>query len=184
MENKTEPSIYWTLFTHDDWKLHIAATSKGLCYVGSQAQPFDELAQWAGRRFKGSPFIQDDGELLQPYIVELSEYLDGARQSFTVPFDFHGTAFQLAVWSALCNIPYGQTRTYTDIANQLARPAAVRAVGTAIGANPILIMVPCHRVIGKNGALTGYRGGMPMKTELLQFESNYTFIQVVPENNR
>ena len=75
--------------------------------------------------------------------------------------DYKGTSFQMAVWNALCQIPYGQTFTYSDIANQIGKPAAVRAVGAAIGANPLLITVPCHRVIGKSGALTGYRGGWP-----------------------
>jgi methylated-DNA-[protein]-cysteine S-methyltransferase len=75
------------------------------------------------------------------------------------------------VWNALCEIPYGQTQSYSDIANYIAKPASVRAVGTAIGANPVLISVPCHRVIGKNGSLTGYRGGLDMKTKLLQLEN-------------
>ncbi|RXZ77651.1 methylated-DNA--[protein]-cysteine S-methyltransferase [Paenibacillaceae bacterium] len=83
-----------------------------------------------------------------------------------------GTPFQKAVWKALCEIPYGQTRSYSDIAHQIQKSAAVRAVGTAIGTNPILITVTCHRVIGKNGSLTGYRGGMEMKMILLELERN------------
>ncbi|MCZ2991702.1 MGMT family protein, partial [Acinetobacter baumannii] len=74
----------------------------------------------------------------------------------------------------LCDIPYGQTRSYSDIAQQIQKPTAVRAIGRAIGANPILITVPCHRVIGKNGSLTGYRGGMEMKTQLLELERGFT----------
>ncbi|WEK54111.1 MAG: methylated-DNA--[protein]-cysteine S-methyltransferase [Candidatus Cohnella colombiensis] len=170
MESTTQSPIYWALLTHEDWTLHIAATSRGICYVGSQAQPFAELADWASRRFKDRLLIRDEDKI-QPFIVELTEYLRGIRKSFTVPFDFHGTPFQLAVWNALCSIPYGQTKSYSDIATQIERPASVRAVGAAIGANPVLITVPCHRVIGKNGALTGYRGGIPMKTKLLQLES-------------
>lgn len=168
--NNANSPIYWTLFTHGDWKLHVAATSQGLCYVGSQDQPFEELADWAGGRFKERPLVRND-EILQPYVAELTEYLQGERRYFTVPLDFRGTPFQLAVWDALRSIPYGQTKSYSDIAGEIDRPAAVRAVGAAIGANPVLITVPCHRVIGKNGALTGYRGGMPMKTRLLQMES-------------
>ncbi len=98
------------------------------------------------------------------------------RKNFTIPFDFHGTTFQLDVWKALSEIPYGQTKSYSEIANQIQKPRAVRAVGSAIGANPILITVPCHRVIGKNGALTGYRGGMEMKTKLLKLEHNNALI--------
>ena len=114
--------------------------------------------------------------LLRPVIgmnvmrLKSLRYLEGKRKIFTVPFDFNGTAFQLAVWNALCEIPYGQTKSYSDIANYINKPAAVRAVGAAIGANPVLITVPCHRVVGKNGSLTGYRGGLEMKTQLLDLE--------------
>lgn len=169
MEKNYNVTMYWMLLTHEDWNIYIAATSKGLCYVGSQDKPFEELAFWAKNKFPGSELIQDD-EKLQVYATELIEYFQGKRQGFTVPFDFHGTPFQLAVWNALCEIPYGQTQSYSDIANDIQKPASVRAVGTAIGANPILVTVPCHRVIGKNGSLTGYRGGLDMKTKLLQLE--------------
>ncbi|MFD0677266.1 MULTISPECIES: methylated-DNA--[protein]-cysteine S-methyltransferase [unclassified Paenibacillus] len=169
METKTNPVIYWTLLVHESWSLYMAATSRGLCYVGSLNKPFQELSDWAKRRFPGSILTQDD-ERLQLYTAELVEYLEGTRSAFTVPFDFHGTSFQLAVWDALCKIPYGQTQTYSDIADLIQKPSAVRAVGTAIGANPVLITVPCHRVIGKDGSLTGYRGGLDMKTQLLQLE--------------
>ncbi|BBH18830.1 methylated-DNA--protein-cysteine methyltransferase, inducible [Paenibacillus baekrokdamisoli] len=174
MENKTN-SLYWTLLTHADWNIHIASTSKGLCYVGSHNQPFSELTDWAQARFPDPIWIRDD-EKLKPYTEELTEYLQHTREIFTLPFDIHGTPFQEAVWQALCDIPYGQTKSYSDIANLIHKPAAVRAVGTAIGANPILITIPCHRVIGKNGALTGYRGGIDMKTNLLQLERSGSLI--------
>jgi methylated-DNA-[protein]-cysteine S-methyltransferase len=176
MVTKTNETIYWSLLTHEDWNLYIAATSKGLCYVGSQNKPFDELSFWAGTRFPGSPLVEDDA-VLQPYAKELVEYLQGERTSFTVPFDFRGTSFQMAVWNALCEIPYGETQSYSDIANSIQKPASVRAVGAAIGANPILVTVPCHRVIGKNGALTGYRGGLDMKVKLLQLEKERAAIK-------
>lgn len=179
MESKNNPTIYWTLLVHEDWKIYMAATSKGLCYVGSQNAPFEQLAVWAGRRFSGSALVQDD-EKLQPYATELREYFHGKCKSFTVPFDFRGTAFQLAVWNALCGIPYGQTQSYSDIANDIEKPASVRAVGAAIGANPVLISVPCHRVIGKNGSLTGYRGGLDMKTKLLQLENESSLVERSP----
>jgi methylated-DNA-[protein]-cysteine S-methyltransferase len=137
--------------------------------VGSPDQPLQQLADWIHARFPGSKLIRDD-EMLKRYVEELIEYLEGKRVSFTMPVDFRGTPFQLAVWNALGEIPYGQTKSYSDIAEQIRKPAAVRAVGAAIGANPVLITVPCHRVIGKNGALTGYRGGMEMKTTLLDLE--------------
>ncbi|MDQ8737014.1 methylated-DNA--[protein]-cysteine S-methyltransferase [Paenibacillus sp. LHD-38] len=170
MENKAIPQLYWTLLTHEDWNIHLAATPAGLCFAGSQNQSMEELALWAKTKLPGSVLIQND-QLLRPYKDELIEYFQGKRTSFTVPFDYHGTDFQLKVWRALNDIPYGQTKSYSDIANLIQRPAAVRAVGTAIGANPILITIPCHRVIGKNGSLTGYRGGMEMKKKLLHLES-------------
>ena len=169
MENKVNSPIYWNRLLHGDWNMHIAATTSGLCFVGSQNVPFDELADWAKARFPDRTLIEHE-EKLKPYTNELIEYLQGKRKNFSVPFDFHGTPFQLDVWKALCQIPFGQTKSYSDIANQIQKPKAVRAVGAAIGANPILISIPCHRVIGKNGALTGYRGGIEMKTKLLELE--------------
>jgi len=176
MATKTNSPIYWTLLTHEDWNMHIAATDEGLCFVGSHNQPIDELTNWAKTRFPGCLLIQDD-ERMQHYGAELIQYLQRARKEFTVSCDFRGTPFQLAVWDALCSIPYGQTKSYSDIAKQIQKPAAVRAVGVAIGANPVLITVPCHRVIGKSGALTGYRGGMEMKTRLLELERNDAHIE-------
>lgn len=169
MESKNTATIYWSLLKYKDWNFYIASTSKGLVFVGSQNKPFDELSEWAKKRFPRSPLIEDK-EKLEPYMAEMIEYLEGKRKIFTVPFDYIGTAFQLAVWNALCVIPYGQTKSYSDIANDINKPAAVRAIGAAIGANPILITVPCHRVVGKNGALTGYRGGLEMKKRLLDLE--------------
>ncbi|QRG69346.1 methylated-DNA--[protein]-cysteine S-methyltransferase [Brevibacillus choshinensis] len=169
MKTEKKPEVYWTLLNHEGWSLYLAATEQGLCFVGSQDQPWEELSEWASQRMPGSSLIQDDARL-QPYVTELIAYFDGAKDRFSIPLDVRGTPFQLAVWDALCQIPLGQTRTYSDIAEQIQKPAAVRAVGAAIGANPVLIAVPCHRVIGKNGALTGYRGGMEMKEVLLSHE--------------
>jgi len=164
-------SIYWSLLQYEDWSLYIAATEEGLCFVGSQNQPFSELEKWAAARLPSYILIQDE-ERLAPYYNELIQYLQGERDRFTIPFVTKGTPFQEAVWGALCSIPFGQTTSYSAIAEHIGKPAAVRAVGTAIGANPVLIAVPCHRVIGKNGALTGYRGGIDMKTRLLELELN------------
>lgn len=168
-EQLNDSPIYWSLFEYEDWKMYIAATLKGLCYVGSHDKPYQELEEWVCRRFTTKSLQQND-EILQPYTVEITEYLQGTRKRFSLPFDLHGTPFQLAVWEALEEIPYGKTTSYSDLANTIQKPKAVRAVGTAIGANPILISVPCHRVLGKNGTLTGYRGGLDMKKKLLQIE--------------
>ncbi|WP_306453797.1 methylated-DNA--[protein]-cysteine S-methyltransferase [Bacillus sp. 7884-1] len=164
-----KPTLYWTKLVYENWKLYMAATSKGLCYVGSQNKPFEELELWVNKHYPGSSLVQDD-VVMQPYVAEFKEFLLGERTSFTISQELKGTDFQTEVWNALCQIPYGETWTYSDIANAIQRPTAVRAVGTAIGANPVLLTVPCHRVIGKNGKLTGFRGGLDMKEQLLKIE--------------
>ncbi len=101
---------------------------------------------------------------------ELDEYFAGRLKQFSTPVAFNGTPFQTAVWKELCRIPYGETISYLDLAKRLKKPDAVRAVGMANGANPIAIIVPCHRVIGSNGSLTGFGGGIPTKRALLELE--------------
>ncbi|WP_377864744.1 methylated-DNA--[protein]-cysteine S-methyltransferase [Bacillus sp. R86525] len=166
-ENKT---IYWTLLVHENWRMHIAATSNGLCFIGSQNENFEELNTWAKRKLPQHTFIQNP-DYLQTYTKELIEYLETKLETFTIPIDVYGTAFQLAVWNTVREIPYGETHSYSKIAERIQKPNAVRAVGTAVGANPLLITIPCHRVIGKNGKLTGFRGGLEMKKELLKLEA-------------
>jgi methylated-DNA-[protein]-cysteine S-methyltransferase len=169
MKNEQKITIYWSLLTHYQWKIYVAATERGMCFVGSLNKPYEEVVQWAEKNYPGSPLVED-AEQLQPYVEQLTEYLEGKRTDFTISSDFKGTEFQVAVWNALCEIPYGETRTYSDIATMINKPAAVRAVGAAIGKNPVMITVPCHRVIGKNGSLTGFRGGLEMKRQLLELE--------------
>ena len=101
---------------------------------------------------------------------QLAEYFAGERKRFDLPLDFNGTEFQKQVWSALLTIPFGETRSYAEIARMIGRPAACRAVGAANGKNPISIVAPCHRVIGANGTLTGFAGGLKAKDYLLQLE--------------
>ena len=95
------------------------------------------------------------------------EYLGKQRREFTVPLDFYGTPFQKSVWQALTRIPYGEVRTYAEVAREIGKPTAARAVGAANGANPLPIIVPCHRVIGKDGTLAGYRGGDRHKSSIV-----------------
>jgi methylated-DNA-[protein]-cysteine S-methyltransferase len=164
--------MYWSHMKYNDWNMYIAATTKGLCYVGSQNQAFMELSQWRMKKYSQLELVEDD-LFLEPYVTEIKEYLDGKRQVFTISLDYSGTPFQKAVWEALYDIPYGRTFTYSDIAIKINKPQSIRAVGTAIGANPILISIPCHRVIGKNGKLSGYRGGLEMKEQLLALEKEF-----------
>lgn len=109
-------------------------------------------------------------ELTDRVFQQVSEYLDGRRREFDFPYRLQGTEFQRKVWRALCAIPYGETRTYGEIAAAVGNPRASRAVGMANHCNPILIAVPCHRVIGANGKLVGYGSGLDMKEALLQLE--------------
>lgn len=123
-------------------------------------------------RFKRGVPVRDD---TWPVLVEakrqLGEYFAGTRRDFDLPLDFGGTDFQRSVWETLLTIPYGETWSYADVANRLGKPTATRAVGAANGQNPIPIVGPCHRVIGKNGSLTGFGGGLPVKEKLLALES-------------
>jgi methylated-DNA-[protein]-cysteine S-methyltransferase len=111
-----------------------------------------------------------------PILIEterqLGEYFAGRRREFTVPLDFAGTPFQRRVWNALLTIPFGETRSYAQIAGQIGQPAAIRAVGAANGRNPVSIVAPCHRVIGATGRLTGFAGGLEAKAWLLALEAS------------
>lgn len=171
MEKVNEKIIYWTLVQHGAWTMYIAATKEGLCYVGSQNAPFEELAVWVKKRLPDYDLLEDKF-IMKPHVVELIDYLEGRQKVFSSQLDLRGTNFQLAIWRVLQEIPYGQTVSYTEIAERIQRPKSVRAVGTAIGANPVLIIVPCHRVISKSGKLTGYRGGLDMKEQLLRLEKS------------
>lgn len=113
-------------------------------------------------------------ELLSMATIQLDEYFQGKRTVFSLPFKLTGTPFQLAVWKELQNIPYGQTTSYKEIAQKINKPKAYRAVGMANNKNPLPIIIPCHRVIGSNGKLTGYAGGLNFKNYLLQLEKSHT----------
>lgn len=133
----------------------------GLWFDGQRHQP-------DGSAWPESP----DHPVAKTARAQLDEYFAGQRTAFDLPLDLsNGTAFQQDVWRALLNIPAGATRSYGAISTDIGRPAAVRAVGGAVGRNPLSIIVPCHRVIGANGALTGYAGGLDRKIALLQLES-------------
>jgi methylated-DNA-[protein]-cysteine S-methyltransferase len=141
--------------------LLLVADEGGLTYVGlpkrGNAQPAPRDAQHAKSKLRAA-------------CHQFEEYFAGTRREFDLPLHPHGTAFQLEVWGALLAIPYGETTSYAAIAKRIRRPNAVRAVGAANGANPLSIVVPCHRVIGSDGDLTGYGGGLPAKRWLLAHE--------------
>jgi methylated-DNA-[protein]-cysteine S-methyltransferase len=138
----------------------IQATAKGVSYVG-----FYPL-----KSYSTTPLSEITNHAILCCVAQLNEYFAKQRTTFSVPLDTHGTVFQQQVWQALKTVPYGELKTYGDIAKHLNNPKAVRAVGAANGKNPISIIVPCHRIIGANKKLTGYAGGLARKQWLLQHE--------------
>jgi methylated-DNA-[protein]-cysteine S-methyltransferase len=121
--------------------------------------------------FHGTSDAPRDDKRLAPVIRQLDEYFAGDRKTFDIELAPRGTPFQLDVWHELQRIPYGETRSYSQVAQSIGRPTATRAVGAANGANPIPIIIPCHRVIGSRGSLTGFGGGLDVKRTLLNLEA-------------
>ena len=144
--------------------LTVAATERGLCGLY-----FEEH-----RHFKGKEGWRHDPKhpIVQRAIKQLDEYFAGERSEFDLPLDLQGTPFQQTVWQQLLRIPHGETVSYGEHARAVGRPTAARAVGAAIGRNPVSIIVPCHRVVGSNGSLTDYAGGLERKQMLLELESS------------
>jgi len=129
-------------------------------------------------RVRLSPLEEDKNHpVLRETERQINAYFAGKLQSFALPLDFNGTPFQKKVWNALIKIPFGETRSYAQIAKQIGHPSAVRAVGAANGKNPISIVAPCHRVIGSNGKLTGFAGGLKAKALLLELECGSTLLK-------
>ena len=154
--------------------LFLAASARGLVALEFDTRkPGQQSIRPNPRRLreeqKGFKF-EDSLQQMQPYLSELEEYFAGKRREFTFPLDLRGTDFQRACWRALLAIPYGETRTYADIARAVDKPNAFRAVGMANNRNPIAIVVPCHRVIASDGTLCGYGGGLDVKRKLLELE--------------
>jgi len=142
--------------------LFLAASAKGLVRLEFEARMQKLNAKTVQ--------LRESKPALASYLRELDEYFAGKRRHFSLPLDLRGTDFQLACWQALLEIPYGETRTYRDIAQAIGHPRAYRAVGMANNRNPIAIVVPCHRVIASNGSLCGYGGGLDLKRQLLDLE--------------
>ena len=163
--------LYWSSVSCPQGSILVMATERGVCWTGTPCSPIDQGFAWLKHKMQFDRVIEgEEIAPLQQAMDELRRYLAGEHLQFACPLDLHGTAFQIQVWEELYRIPYGETRTYAEIARSIDRPAAVRAVGAANGANPVAIIVPCHRVIGSNGALTGYGGGLPTKAWLLALE--------------
>ena len=142
--------------------LLLAADQHGLRLIEFHAprHPMSRLAEWR----------EGDNSVLQATRVQLDEYFSGARKQFDLPLAPQGTPFQTEVWQTLATIPYGETISYAQLAQRVGKPTAMRAVGAANGRNPLPIVLPCHRVIGADGSLTGFGGGLPTKQFLLELE--------------
>ncbi|MFZ0200193.1 MAG: methylated-DNA--[protein]-cysteine S-methyltransferase [Candidatus Sulfotelmatobacter sp.] len=158
--------------------LFLAASASGLVVLEFDARlPGQQSIRPNPRHLreeKNSFHFDQSSCALQPYVGEIEEYFAGRRRRFTFPLDLRGTDFQLACWHALQAIPYGETRTYADIARAVGKPHAFRAVGMANNRNPLAIVVPCHRVIASDGTLCGYGGGLDVKRKLLELEGALT----------
>ena len=144
-------------------------TARGLLFVALPGELRDFAPEWLLRATRGGEFVEDAAPLREAS-EQLTAYFAGTRRAFSVAIDWRGTPFQRAVWEAVIAIPYGETRTYGEIAIALGRPQAARAVGGANGANPLAPIVPCHRLIGTDGTLRGYGAGVATKRWLLDLE--------------
>jgi AraC family transcriptional regulator of adaptative response/methylated-DNA-[protein]-cysteine methyltransferase len=149
--------------------LLVGATARGVCFLGF-AEPREALLADLRRRYPNATIIADDAALAD-HVAAVLAFIERPRGGLALPLDLQGTAFQKRVWDALRRIPPGETRSYSEIAAALGRPAAVRAVAAACACNPVALAVPCHRVVGKDGGLHGYRWGLPRKRALLAAEA-------------
>ncbi len=149
-------------------RLLVGATNAGVCYLGF-GEPEEALMADLRRRFPRAGVVADDAALAETLAAILA-YLQEPRAGLQLPLDLRGTAFQQRVWNALCSIPIGETRSYAEVAAMIEAPKAVRAVARSCATNPVALAVPCHRVVGSDGSLTGYRWGVPRKKALLEGE--------------
>ena len=173
----TEINYFYKTINSPFGKLKLVASAKGLAAIlWEKDDP---------RRVPLGPMKPDsDNKFLKETERQLSSYFNGRLKKFTVPLDFKGTDFQKSVWAALLTIPFGETRSYGEIARQIGRPQASRAVGAANGRNPISIIAPCHRVIGTSGKLTGFAGGLEAKDQLLKLEGRDPLLGLAGQGSR
>lgn len=150
-------------------RFRVASTEAGLAYVELPHSSGRGMRDWMERHVPERRCVDEIGPN-RAAIEQILEYLASERTQFDVPLDLRGTPFQRAVWDALLEIPYGESRSYADVARAVGRPKAQRAVGSANNANPVALIVPCHRVIAADGSLGGYGGGLELKARLLAME--------------
>jgi O-6-methylguanine DNA methyltransferase len=167
-------TLAFTFFHSPVGPLFLAASERGLVALEFESRsPGQQTIRPNPRDFRvenRALRLEHSEQAMGPYVRELEEYFAGERRRFDFPLDLRGTDFQLTCWQALLAIPYGQTRSYADVARTVGRPQGFRAVGMANNRNPVAIVVPCHRVIASDGSLCGYGGGLEIKTKLLELE--------------
>ncbi len=179
---KFDPSTVQTRWASPMGEMCLAASSRGLAgvwFLNQQHLPDHLNGPTAWPRINAGKLTHP---VLQQAIQQLTDYFAGQRQTFELPLDINGgTLFQQSVWQALSKIPYGVSSTYGDVSRQIGNPKAVRAVGAAVGRNPISLIVPCHRVLGSDASLTGYAGGLDRKIGLLTLEGVAFKAQAKPQ---
>lgn len=164
-------TVYWDAVETPRGDCVIMATEKGICWAGTPGTAAESGKAWVTRMMKDVTFVQDGSfPIIKHAATQMNKYFSGEEVEFEGPFDLYGTAFQKAVWSEMLRIPYGKTKTYGEVAGLIGFPKTSRAVGGACNANPVAVLVPCHRIVGSNGKLTGYGGGLPTKEWLLKLE--------------
>lgn len=173
MLNSLSEVVYYTELETEVGPITIASTIKGICWLnfGYNEKTINQLRIWAKKWLNIEQILEDKNEL-NDVKSQLIEYFDNKRTEFDLDLDLYGTSFQKIVWESLLTIPYGEVRSYKDIAKLINMPKSVRAVGGANHNNPISVIVPCHRVIGSNGNLVGYGGGLEIKQFLLELEGH------------
>ena len=149
----------------------VVKSDRGVCTIGLPGSTLSQAKDWAARHFPGESWTRAPGQFEEER-QEIQAYSQGLGRQFTFPLDHRNTPFSLRVLEAVTRVPFGRTETYQSIARQVGRSGAARAVGRAVATNPLPLVIPCHRIVGSDGSLTGYGGGLELKRALLQMESS------------
>lgn len=165
-------NYYWTKLDTPKGIVYLFASDKALIWVSTPGSSYVKGEGYVRKKFRVDKLINEENIILKTAKKELEKYFSGEHIHFSGPFELNGTEFQKKVWHEMQNIPYGMTVPYSTVARSIGSPKAVRAVGMTCGLNPIAIMIPCHRVVGKSGKLTGYAGGLEIKKWLVELERN------------
>ncbi len=155
-------------------RMRVGATDKGICLFDFQFRRAVEGMMERVERLLDDKFAEADSEYFPILEAQIAEYFDGTRKEFDVPLHLAGTPFQKGVWETLKNIPFGETRSYKQQSVVMGQEKAIRAIASANGDNPVAIIIPCHRIIGEDGSLTGYSGGLQRKRQLLDLEQKFS----------